>query len=145
MTCVHTLSLYCVGIDGGVRASCGTVRLQDIFAHPPCDAGQLCGLQDKRLAVLGQQLGSTLISGKWGQALNFLAGHVTTRPQILDKKGDTTQCQVSPWSKLWEASFQHHFSALESSSSSINLHHCVKRWSKISNYHFKTKTWLNFK
>lgn len=88
---VRTLSLYRVGIDGGVRASGGTVRLQDIFAHPPCDAGQLCGLQDKGLAVLGQQLGSTLIAGKWGQALNFLAGHVTAGARILDKKGDTTQ------------------------------------------------------
>lgn len=88
---VRTLSLYCVGIDGGVRASGGAVGLQDILAHPPRDARQLCGLQDKRLAVLGQQLGSTLIAGKGRQALDFLAGHVTAGARVLDKKGDTTQ------------------------------------------------------
>lgn len=67
------------------------MRLQNIFAYPPRNAGQLCGLQDERLAVLGQELGAPLVAGEWGQALNFLAGHVTTRARILDKKGDRTQ------------------------------------------------------
>lgn len=105
MTCVRTLSLYCVGVDGGVRASRGAVWLQNVFTHPPRNAGQLCGLQDKRLTVLGQQLGSTLVAGKWGQALNFLAGHVTSRARILDEKGDATVSGVKLEAKLRMATF----------------------------------------
>lgn len=73
----HTLSLDGVGVDGSVGPSCSTAWLQDVFTHPPCDAGQLGGLQDERLAVLGQQLGSTLVAGKWRHTLNLLACHVT--------------------------------------------------------------------
>lgn len=74
---VHTLSLDSVGIDGGIGTSCSAARLQDVFAHPPCDAGQLGGLQYERLAVLGQQLGSALIAGERRHALNLLTRHVT--------------------------------------------------------------------
>lgn len=62
--CVHTLSLYSVGIDGSVGPSCSAARLQDVLTHPSSNAGQLGGLQDERLAVLGQQLGSTLVAGE---------------------------------------------------------------------------------
>lgn len=75
--CVRTLSLDSVSVDGGIGPSCSTARLQDVLTHPPSDTGQLGGLQDERLAVLGQQLGSTLIAGKWRHALNLLACHVT--------------------------------------------------------------------
>lgn len=62
--CAHTLSLDSVGVDGGVGASSSTSRLQNVFAHPPSNAGELGGLQDECLAVLGQQLGSTLVAGE---------------------------------------------------------------------------------
>lgn len=75
----HTLSLDGVGIDRGVGPSCSTARLQDVFTHPPSDAGQLGGLQDECLAVLGQQLGSTLVAGEWRHTLDLLACHVTAR------------------------------------------------------------------
>lgn len=61
---VHTLCLDSVGVDGGVGPSGGTARLQDVLTHPPGHAGQLGGLQDECLAVLGQQLGSPLVAGE---------------------------------------------------------------------------------
>lgn len=75
--CTHTLSLDSVGIDGGVGPSCSAARLQDVLTHTPSDAGQLGGLQNERLAVLGQQLGSTLVAGERRHALDLLARHVT--------------------------------------------------------------------
>lgn len=74
--CVHTLSLDSIGVDGGVGSSRRATRLQDVLTHPPSNAGQLGGLQYECLAVLGEQLGSTLIAGEWRHALNLLARHV---------------------------------------------------------------------
>lgn len=63
--CVHTLSLDGIGVDGGIGTSRSTARLQDVLTHPPSNTGQLGGLQDESLAVLGQQLGSALVAGEW--------------------------------------------------------------------------------
>lgn len=67
------------------------MRLQDVLAHAPSDAGQLSGLQDERLPVLGQQLGSTLVTGERRHALDLLACHVTAGARLLEKekKGGT--------------------------------------------------------
>lgn len=62
--CVHTLSFDGIGVDGSVGAPCCTARLQNVLTHPASDAGQLGGLQDERLAVLGQQFGSTLVASE---------------------------------------------------------------------------------
>ncbi len=62
---MRTLSLDGIGVDGGVGPSCSAARLQDVLTHPPSDTGQLGGLQDEGLAVLGQQLGSPLVTGEW--------------------------------------------------------------------------------
>lgn len=88
--CVHTLSLYGVGIDGGVGPSCSAARLQDVLTHPPSDASQLGGLQNESLPVLGQQLGSTLIAGEWRHALDLLACHMTAGACLLDEEEEGT-------------------------------------------------------
>lgn len=62
--CIHTLGLDSVGVDGGVGSACGAAGLEDVLTHPPCDAGQLGGLQDEGLPVLGQQLGSALVASE---------------------------------------------------------------------------------
>lgn len=80
---VLTLCLDGVGVDGGVGPAGGPPRLQDVLADTAGDAGQLGGLQDEGLAVLGQQLGSTLVAGEWRHALHLLPGHVTARPRFL--------------------------------------------------------------
>lgn len=84
--CLRTLGLDSVGVDGGVGSSCGSARLQDVLAHPASDTGQLGGLQDERLAVLGEQFGSALIAGERRQALRLLAGHVTSRTRLLARE-----------------------------------------------------------
>lgn len=80
---VRTLGLDGVGVDGGVGAAGGPPRLQDVLADPAGDAGQLGGLQDEGLAVLGQQLGSALVAGERRHALHLLPRHVTARPRLL--------------------------------------------------------------
>lgn len=80
---VRTLGLDGVGIDGGVGPAGSSPRLQDVLADAAGDAGQLGGLQDEGLAVLGQQLGSALVAGEWRHTLHLLPGHVTSRPRFL--------------------------------------------------------------
>lgn len=80
---VRTLSLDGVGVDRGVGPTGGSPRLQDVLTNAAGDAGQLGGLQDEGLAVLGQQLGSALVAGERRHALHLLPGHVTARPRFL--------------------------------------------------------------
>lgn len=78
-----TLSLDGVGVDGGVGPAGRPSRLQNVLADAAGDAGQLGGLQDEGLSVLGQQLGSALVAGERRHALHLLPRHVTAWTRLL--------------------------------------------------------------